>query len=447
MGEFWHNAKKVIILALPIMLGSAGQNIIALTDSLFLYRYDENDFAAVGFASVFYLVIAAIAFGFSKGVQILSARKYGEKSIDFVKKYFWATIIFEAAIGLVVFVLLFFFAREILNLFINSEIILQKSLDFLKYRALGIPFSYIGLGLVAFYLGISKPRFIFIDTIVLAVANFVLCYALVFGKFGFAEMGIAGAGLASSIAEAIAFVVFIGLMIFDRDIKIYNLLKIPKIEIQWVKTIIRLSTPILLQSMIGIGSWFIFFSLIEKFGEHNLAISNLLRVVYLVLSIPCWGFGTAINSIVSNTIGKGKERRVLKQVFHSSIVSLVFTSVFAIPTLLFANVILEPLLGKADSSLFQDSIVYLHLLFPIILLYSVSTVFFNGVSGTGETIKCLQIQFISSLFYLGITYVSTIYPIELGLYVAWASELVYWSIQLVMSYLVLKSGSWNFIKF
>ncbi|HOJ91305.1 MAG TPA: MATE family efflux transporter, partial [Saprospiraceae bacterium] len=152
------------------MLGSAGQNIIALTDSLFLYRYDENDFAAVGFASVFYLVIAAIAFGFSKGGQILIARKYGEKSIDFVKKYFWATIIFEAAIGLVVFVLLFFFAREILNLFINSEIILQKSLDFLKYRALGIPFSYIGLGLVAFYLGISKPRFIFIDTIVLAVA-------------------------------------------------------------------------------------------------------------------------------------------------------------------------------------------------------------------------------------------------------------------------------------
>lgn len=60
-----------------MMIGSAAQNIIALTDSLFLYYYDVHDFAAAGFVSVFYLVVAAIAFGFSKGGQILIARKFG----------------------------------------------------------------------------------------------------------------------------------------------------------------------------------------------------------------------------------------------------------------------------------------------------------------------------------------------------------------------------------
>ena len=59
-----------------MMIGSAAQNIIALTDSLFLYYYDVNDFAAAGFVSVFYLIVAAIAFGFSKGGQILIARKF-----------------------------------------------------------------------------------------------------------------------------------------------------------------------------------------------------------------------------------------------------------------------------------------------------------------------------------------------------------------------------------
>ncbi len=447
LGEFWHNAKKIIILALPIMLGSAGQNIIALTDSLFLYRYDENDFAAVGFISIFYLVIAAIAFGFSKGGQILIARKYGERSIDFVKKYFWAILLFEAIIGFIVFAILFFWGKPILQLFISSDVILQKSLDFLYYRSFGIPFSYLGLALVAFYLGIGKPMFIFIDTIILAIANFILCYALVFGKFGFPEMGIAGAGLASAIAEGIAFVVFIALMVFDKDIRVYELLKIPKVELQWVKTIYKLSIPILLQSMIGIGSWFMFFSLIEKLGEHALAISNLLRVVYLVLSIPSWGFGTAINSVVSKTIGRGREKRVLKQVFHSSIVSLIFTSLIAIPFLLFAEQFLDPLLGRTDSSLFLDSIPYLNLLFPIILLYSVATVFFNGVSGTGETVKCLQIQLISSIVYLGISYYSVMFISDWGLYWAWASELLYWFIQLFLSFIILKAGKWNFIKF
>lgn len=189
------------------------------------------------------------------------------------------------------------------------------------------------------------------------------------------------------------------------------------------------------------------FSLIEKLGEHALAISNLLRVVYLVLSIPSWGFGTAINSVVSKTIGRGREKRVLKQVFHSSIVSLIFTSLIAIPFLLFAEQFLDPLLGRTDSSLFLDSIPYLNLLFPIILLYSVATVFFNGVSGTGETVKCLQIQLISSIVYLGISYYSVMFISDWGLYWAWASELLYWFIQLFLSFIILKAGKWNFIKF
>ena len=71
-----------------MMIGSAAQNIIALTDSMFLYYYDVNEFAAAGFISVFYLVVSSIAFGVSKGGQILIARKFGERNYDFVKKYF-----------------------------------------------------------------------------------------------------------------------------------------------------------------------------------------------------------------------------------------------------------------------------------------------------------------------------------------------------------------------
>lgn len=138
MKEFIHNAKRLLFLAIPIMLGSAGQNVIALTDSLFLYRYDENDFAAVGFVSVFYLVISSIAYGFSKGGQIIIARKYGERSPLAVKKYFYAILFFELVVGLLIFIVLKFFSAEILSLFVKSEVILQKSLEFLEYRIYGL---------------------------------------------------------------------------------------------------------------------------------------------------------------------------------------------------------------------------------------------------------------------------------------------------------------------
>ncbi|MDQ3142378.1 MAG: MATE family efflux transporter [Bacteroidota bacterium] len=433
-------------MAIPIMLGSAGQNIIALTDSLFLYRYDEQDFAAVGFVSVFYLVISAIAYGFSKGGQILIARKFGERSFDFVKKYFYAIVFFEFIIGLIVFFILKFFGPQILSVFVDSERIMEKAVQFLNYRIYGIIFSYLGLALVSLYMGISRPTFILIDTIFLGLANLILCYGLVFGRLGFPEMGIAGAGLASAIAEGLAFVVFVVYMFFDKELKPFALLKIPRIEISWIRTIYKLSIPILIQSVIGIGSWFLFFSLIEKLGERALAISNLLRIVYLIFSIPCWGYSAALNTIVSKTIGRKREQRVLKQVYHSSIIAFISTFIISFPFLLFPESLLYPFLGGEDSSIFRDSIPYFKLLFFIMLIYSVSTMFFNGVSGTGETVKGLNIQLIGTILYLAIAWYSVKHPVTLGLGWAWSAEIAYWLAQGLISWWVLKQGQWYFIK-
>ena len=72
--------RQILAISTPIMLGSAVQNVIALSDSVFLYHLSEVDFAAIGFVGVFYLIVAAIGFGFSKGGQIMIARRMGEEN-------------------------------------------------------------------------------------------------------------------------------------------------------------------------------------------------------------------------------------------------------------------------------------------------------------------------------------------------------------------------------
>jgi putative MATE family efflux protein len=432
-------------LSLPMMLGSAAQNIIALTDSIYLYYYNVHDFAAAGFVSVFYLVVSAIAFGFSKGGQILIARKFGERSFDYVKKYFYAILIFEFIIGVTVFLILFFAARPILSLFIQSPIILEKSLLFLGNRIIGLIFAYVGLALVALYIGIKRPTFMFIDTLILCTVNIILGYLLVFGKMGFPEMGIAGAGLASGISEITAFVIFVIYMIFDKEIRKFDLLKIPHFEFAWIKTINSISFTILLQSMLAIGSWFLFFSFIEKLGERALAISNLLRIAYLVLAIPCWGYSTSINTLVSSTIGKKRNKRVLKLVYHSSMVAFATTAIFSIPFLLFPLTFLAPVLGNHDTTLIQEAVPYFRILLCILLIYSITTMYCNGVTGTGETMKALQIQTIACTTYLTLAFFAVKDPVN-GLALAWSSEIVYWLIQGFLSYRVMHSGNWNFLK-
>ncbi|MBK6546668.1 MAG: MATE family efflux transporter [Saprospiraceae bacterium] len=445
MHEFWFNVRNVIRLSLPMMIGSAAQNIVALTDSLFLYYYDVNDFAAAGFVSVFYLVVSSIAFGISKGGQILIARKFGERNFDFVKKYFYAIFIYELLLGLIVFFALYFASRPILSVFIQSEIILEKSLLFLDKRIYGLIFAYVGLAFVSLYIGIKRTNFILIDTIILCSVNVLLGYLFVFGKFGFPEMGIAGAGLASGLSEIIAMSIFVVYMCFDKEIRVFKLLKIPHFDFAWIKTINSISFTILLQSLLAIGSWFLFFSMIEKLGERQLAISNLLRITYLVLAIPCWGYSTGINTLVSNTIGKKRHQRVLKLVFHSSMIAFATTAVISIPFLLFPMTFLAPLLGYHDVTLIQDAVPYFKILLCILLVYSITTMYCNGVSGTGETLKGLTIQAIGCTTYLTIAFFAVKDPVN-GLAIAWSGEILYWLVQGFLSYKVLTSGTWNFLK-
>ena len=86
--------RQILAISTPIMLGSATQNVIALSDSVFLYHLSEEDFASIGFVGVFYLVIAAIGYGFSRGGQIMIARRMGEKQESEVGRTFYAMLYF-----------------------------------------------------------------------------------------------------------------------------------------------------------------------------------------------------------------------------------------------------------------------------------------------------------------------------------------------------------------
>ena len=113
--------KQILAISTPIMLGSAVQNLIALTDSVFLYHKSEADFATIGFVGVFYLVVAAIGYGFSKGGQIMIARRMGEGNEQEVGRTFYAMLYFEIGLALALFLFMYFGCGWFLNFFLIPE--------------------------------------------------------------------------------------------------------------------------------------------------------------------------------------------------------------------------------------------------------------------------------------------------------------------------------------
>ena len=424
------------------MLGSAAQNIIALSDSVFLYHVSEQDFAAIGFVGVFYLIISAIGFGFSKGGQIIIARRVGQGADNQVGRTFYAMLYFELALAVIMFLFMVYGCQYLFDIMVDSRVIYGKSLDYISYRSFGVFASYAGVAIVALYTGVARPIFIIYDALLLIVVNIVLNYILIFGKFGFPEMGIAGAGLASTIAEYVAIIAFFIYMLYDKKNVHYKLFELPDIDVQLIKQILKLGAPIVAQAVVSLGSWFIFFSIVENIGERELAMTNLARMVYLILSIPCWGYATGVNTIVSNVIGQGKNRRVELAIWKTAKLCWFTTMVLAVPILFFPEFFLYPLLGGQDMSLVTETRPIFYILFLILTVFSIGGIYFNGLAGTGATFTGLKIQMISAVVYL-IYITVTINVLNMGLRTAWFAEIIYWALMTAMTVWYLKRGTWQ----
>lgn len=434
-------------ISAPIMLGSAVQNVIALSDAVLLYHLGEVEFGAIGFVGVFYITIAAIGYSFSRGGQMMIARRMGEGRPEAVGHVFRTMLLFELALALLMWVFMRYATAWFFQLFLDhSPEIYQKSLEYIHYRAFGIFFSYGGIALISLYSGIARPRIILFSTVVLAIVNLVLNFGLIFGNFGLPAMGIGGSGLASSIAEGVAFVVFAVYMVYDKKNRQLNIFAKPKPDWPLTKQQLNLALPVVANAAVGQGSWVFFFGMVENLGPRALAISNLARTVYLLLSIPMWGFSSGANTLISNLIGQGRHQDVLNAAWRIGKFCWAVSMVLAVPILLFPGQVLYPLLGKEDMSLITDTQPIFYLLLLILSMATVGVVFINALAGTGATWFGLKLQALTVTVYLGYLYFVTNFT-QLDLLWVWAAEVIYWSVMITLVVWYLRTEQWHQMEF
>ncbi len=444
-----YSYKQIFNISFPIMIGSAAQQVITLSDGIFLYPRGEQDFAAIGFVGVFYLIIAAVGYGFSKGGQIMIARRIGEDKPEEVGSNFRAMFSFELLLACIFFLFMYYGCPYFFMLMLDSDIVYTKSLEYLEYRSWGVFFSYTGMAFIALYTGIARTWFIIVDTVILGAVNIFLNYALINGYYGLPEMGIAGAGLASTIAEIVAFALFILYVFIDKQIKPYKLFSKAKPSFELIQTQARLALPMVAQSVVGIGSWLIFFGLIENYGERELAKANLVRYVYLFLSVPVWGYCSGINTMTSNAIGNGQPDFIFPIAKKTWILCFITTLVISLPVFLFPEFLLSYIFqygeGMADTSLLRESVPLMYILIGVLLAYITYSIYFNALAGTGATLQGLFIQCVCLVFYIGYAFTS-IKILEAPQIWAWAGEIFYGFLMFAIIYAYLKKGNWRNIR-
>lgn len=437
---YMYTNKEIWRVTYPIFLGLLAQNVINVTDTAFLGHVGEVALGAAAMGGLLYICVYTIAFGFSVGSQILIARRNGEGNYRAVGPIMWQGTTFSFGMSVCLLILMYFSAAPLIRLLISSDSIYLATYEFFTWRIWGFLFAFVNVMFRGLYIGITRTKVLTMNAIVMALVNVVLDYALVFGKLGFPEMGIRGAALASVIAEASSLLFFLLYTYYKVDLKKYGLNRFGQFDLSMVLRILRISCFTMVQYFLAMAIWFVFFMALERLGQRQLAVANIVRSVYVVLLIPVQALSTTANTLVSNLIGASGSLGVVKLLHKISRMSFFIMMVCVGFCVMFPESILS--VYTNEEALLAESVSALYVVCVAMLIASLANVYFNGISGTGNTQAALVLEIFVQVFYvLYIIVVGMI--IQAPVDVCFTTEVIYYVLMLGSSLIYLKKAKWQ----
>ncbi|WP_070138469.1 MATE family efflux transporter [Crocinitomix algicola] len=401
MKEFTY--RKIFLLAAPLMVGTFVQSIVTFTDAIFVSNLGEINIGAFGNGSLLYVALFMFSRGLADGTQIIIARLNGEENYSAIGKAFINAQVYHIFISLILFSFLQLFAHKITASISESPAVASAMNDFLSIRGFGLFFAAQHMALVGFFMGLGKTRVILYSVLLIATSNIFLDNVLINGNELIAPMGLKGAPLASTISEALGFIYLFIYLLIKPSLKKFNYnFDRTKIRLKEYLHVLKLSFPLMLQGVFSLSTWLVFFTLVEHMGTSALETAHNIRYMYFLAFVPIFGFAASTKTIVSTLVGQGNQLDIPKVQSRIILLILIFMVTIFHGAILYPETLIR-LIDQNPSiapQVMADSTFILQFISGSIIIYAITVVFFNSISGVGKTQISFFIEVIAIILYL-----------------------------------------------
>lgn len=427
--------KNIWKVAGPILLGMVIQQLIGVTDVVFLGRVGQAELGASAIAGLYYITIYMLGVGFGVGVQILIARLNGRGHYHRIAPVFYQAMGLMLGFAAAAIVVSYLLTPRALPLLISSPRVLAAARDYLHFRVWGFVFAFAVIVFRAFYVGIVNTRILSRSAAVMLIVNVVGNYLLIFGNFGFPEMGIGGAALASVIAEAVSAAVFVVYTRYKVNVSRYGLDAFYGYDPHLVKKIFSVSVWTTIQLFVSFATWFFFFVAIEHIGELELAASNVLRSISTMLYMVVGALGAAASSLTANLVGQERVKQVGPTC--GRIIRLGFAIELALCMLLafFPEAVMR--IYTDDTELIGGSVNAYYVMLGSYVVIVPAMIVFNVVIGSGQTREALYIELAATVIYVANVWYVVVWR-QSSLAWCWSTEYFYNFMMMLFSYWYLR---------
>lgn len=397
--------KKILALAIPAVFTMINHTIVMVTDTAMVGRLGKTAIGAAGLGGWITFTTIAVFFGVSAGVQILTARKYGEKNYSGIKSVLRLTIFGTVIICIFVTIVGWFFADGIISLISKSPDMAPSAAEFLRYRSFGVTFFVLTMILRGYYDGIGLTYISMIATSASTLSNVLLNWVFIYGNWGAPALGVKGAAIASSMASFPAVLIQFGFLMHPkiRELRAKSLIGLREKYSEIIREINHLASPISLDNLLLHGSFLILFKIAGIAGDLSVASSNVLISVMSISFMPGNAFGIAATTLLGQAIGAGKPVFGYRAVLHCGRFSAIVMGILGALFIIFNKSLLG--LFTIDLDVINDSAFPLLIVSLAQITDAYHMVYAASLRTAGYVYWVLMIYFIISyVFMLPIAY-------------------------------------------
>jgi len=388
-------------LSAPTIVSTISFTTMQFVDRLMVSRLGKEALAAVLPAGFVAFIPAGFALGTISSLNTYVSQSLGRGDRQSCSNYFWQTIYMGLAYFIAVVVLMSPTAPWIFRLMGQPPSVIEMEVIYLRIILYAHVPAVINWASNQFFIGIHRPIVTMCSSLCGQVVNVMANYLLIFGKFGFPRLGIAGAGWGTFIGIGVASAVNMFIYLSPTSASTYRTRHTLRVDFHRMRDLLTVGLPAGFGQMVDVALWGVILSaLVGRFGEEALAATSA-ALAYISLSImPIVGLSMALSAAVGKSIGAGRKDRVAKQTRTCLRIALVYMAVVGASFFTFRGSLMAFWSKDANVVAVGANILICAAVYQA--FYAARVIYTGALRGAGDTVWVAYASAAGALFVLGL---------------------------------------------
>ena len=428
------------LLAIPMVLEMSMEAVFAVVDIAFVSRLGTAAVAAVGITEALITVLYAVAIGLGMGATAMVSRRIGAGDPDDAARVTGQAIWVGLALSIVIGTCGILFAPQLLQLMGADPDVVATGSGFTAVLIGGSGSILFLFLLNAAFRGAGDAPVALRALMLANGINIVLDPCLIFGLGPFPELGVTGAGVATTIGRSIG-VAYLGYYLFTDYGRLRLKRQHMRLAPQLIRRLLYISIGGIGQFLIATSSWIAIMRIIALYGSAPIAAYTIaLRMIEFAI-LPAWGLGNAAATLVGQNLGAGKPDRAARTTWQAARYNVAFMTVLGILLLILAPTIVGWFSSEPDILKYGTSCLrIMGIGYPA---YAAGMILIQALNGAGDTrspslmnLVCFWIVQIPLAYWLAVS-------IGLGPDGVFTAIVLSETLLTVIAVFVFRSGRWR----